>query len=74
MKYVTVPLSEVTQDMIGVCAQTSFDTLRKSADETQAVLKYPGTKPSELKNYTVCTHTQIREIMLTDKWTKEDTE
>lgn len=52
LKYAIIPVNEVTQELVDYCIQTSFDTLRKNLDGTQAVLKWNPPTPSYLEIYT----------------------
>ena len=70
--YVILPTADVTQAIIDVCVQTSMDTLRKSLDGTEAVLKYLGDKPSILDPYTDYTHAEIIPIMCNSEWSDPD--
>ena len=51
LKYAIIPVNEVTQEMVDYCIQTSFATLRKNLDGTQAVLKWNAPTPSYLEIY-----------------------
>lgn len=70
-RYVLIRFSEVTQEMIDNCIQTSFETLRHvrfTGDATDwVVLKWRGTKPVELWNeFPVYSDMEMRDILLND--------
>jgi len=71
--YVIVPVAELTQEMIDAAIQDSINTLRKSLDETQAVLKFDGS-PSCFSGYTQYTHEEILAVMNEASWTALDEE
>ena len=58
--------------------ETSENTIRKSIDETEFVIKY-NSIPTFINDGTVVplqvlNHKETIELMLTDKWTKPETE
>lgn len=61
-------MAEVTQEMIDYCLETSFDSIRKSVDNTLGVLKFKGEKPETLSPYQDNNHNKIMEIMNTPAW------
>jgi len=67
--YVIIPANEITEEMIESAIQTSVATLRKSLDETLAILKYNGSEPACFNNYTKYNHEEILEILSTSDWT-----
>jgi hypothetical protein len=67
--YAIVPFSDMTQDMIDVCFETSFATLRHTTEgDDLVVLKWDGPMPSELDGYTCYNHTQILVEMQKPEW------
>ena len=68
--YVIVPFSEVTQQMINDCHQSSFDTLRHSISGVdRVILKWCGDTPSSLSGYVQYTHSQILAEINGPDWT-----
>ena len=58
-------LSELVTNAI----QTSVDTLRKSVDETKAILKWDGDTPDCFDGMTTYSHSEIRTILRGNDWT-----
>ena len=71
LRYVIVPANEISQEKVDVCLQTSLETLRYNIARDKVVMKYQGTKPELLNSYTDYSHSEIKEIMGTDEWSKE---
>ena len=68
--YMIIPFSTVTEEMIEVAMESSFDSLRhsvKGAD--RVVLKYEGEKPSVFDGIDTHTHSEILSIMSGPDWT-----
>lgn len=59
MKYVIVPTAELTEQMVSDCYQTSSVSVRRSLDDSEAILGYPGAKPNSLTLYTELTKEQL---------------
>jgi len=71
--YLTIPFSNVTEEMMGVVIESSFSTLRHSVQGTdRVVLKYQGEKPSVFDGIDTHTHTEILAIMSGPDWTSPD--
>jgi hypothetical protein len=73
--YVIVPFAEVTQAMISVCQQDSFDTLRHTTEgEDLVILKWPlGTQtPAILSGYDQFTHAEILAEIQKPEWNVPD--
>ena len=71
--YLTIPFSNVTEEMMEVVIESSSDTLRhsvKGAD--RVVLKYEGERPAVFNGITTYTHAEILEIMSGPDWTPPD--
>jgi hypothetical protein len=49
-----------------------MDTLRKSLDGTQAILKYDGRKPYCFYNMTTYNHSEILTILSGSDWTEDE--
>lgn len=72
-RYVIIPFAEVTQAMIDVTIETSFETLRhvdlNNGDEV--TMKWRGDKPVELwSEYPVYTKQEMIDILKNDKKVK----
>lgn len=67
MKYIILPKSEVTQEMIDHCLETNFDSLRVSSSEN-TILKYNGDQPSCLSGKTELDAVQIKDELKKDEW------
>lgn len=39
--HVIMNINDITPEMIGICSQTSLDTLRKNNESTHGILKWP---------------------------------
>ena len=69
-KYVIVNVSDVTDEMISSAIQTSVNTLRKSLDNSRAVLKWDGDTPSCFNGLTTYNHSQIKTELAGSDWTQ----
>lgn len=69
-KYVIVNVSDVTDEMISSAIQTSVNTLRKSLDNSRAVLKWDGDTPSCFNGLTTYNHSQIKTELSGSDWTQ----
>tara|TARA_Y100000401_G_C8302295_1_gene214852 strand:- start:140 stop:388 length:249 start_codon:yes stop_codon:yes gene_type:complete len=71
-KYVIITLADYTdsqiQEMIQSSIQLSKDTLRKSIDNTKAVLKWNGNTPKIFENIQTYTHSEILNVLTTSEW------
>ena len=70
-KYVILKLSDVTQEMIDNCMETSFDTLRVSKNGN-TILKWEGNKPTCLYGIKDYTYSKIKEKLKKAEWNDED--
>ena len=67
--YTIVPSAEVTQNMVDVCLETSFETLRHTVTgDDFVVLKWDGITPPSLSSYVEYNHEQILTVMATSAW------
>lgn len=71
-KWVIVNVSDITEEMIEGAIQSSMDTLRKTLDGTQAILKYDGRKPYCFYNMTTYNHSEILTILSGSDWTEDE--
>lgn len=69
-KYVIVNVSDVTDEMISSAIQTGVNTLRKSLDNSRAVLKWDGDTPSCFNGLTTYNHSQIKTELAGSDWTQ----
>ena len=74
-KWVIITLASYTddqlQEIVSSTIQSSVDTLRKNNDETKAILKYEGRKPTCLYGIDTYTHAQILTELAKSEWTSE---
>tara|TARA_R100000458_G_scaffold59645_1_gene70933 strand:- start:46 stop:282 length:237 start_codon:yes stop_codon:yes gene_type:complete len=68
-KWVIVNVSDVTDEMIANSIQSSLDTLRKSLDNTKAILKWDGDTPSCFDGLTTYNHSEILTELAKEEWT-----
>ena len=75
-KWVIITLADYTVDelanLVNNAIQTSVDTLRKSLDNTKAILKWDGDTPSVFNGMTTYTHSEILTELRKSTWTEED--
>ena len=69
-KYVIVNVSDITDEMISSAIQTGVNTLRKSLDNSRAVLKWDGDTPSCFNGLTTYNHSQIKTELSGSDWTQ----
>ena len=71
-RWVIVAVSAITDDMIASAIQTSMNTLRKTLDNSKAILKWDGDTPAVFDGMTTYTHSEIRTELAKTEWTEED--
>ena len=75
-KWVIITLADYTEeqliDLVNNAIQTGVDTLRKSLDNTKAILKWDGDTPSVFNGMTTYTHSEILTELRKSTWTEED--
>ena len=71
-KWVIVNVSAITNEMITSSIQTSMDTLRKTLDNSKAVLKWEGDTPSVFNGMTTYNHSEILTELAKPEWTEDD--
>ena len=69
-KWVIVNISDITDEMISNSLQTSVSTLRKSLDNSKAILKWDGDTPSCFDGITTYNHSQILTELAGSDWTE----
>ena len=67
-KWVILNLSDITNEMINNAIQSSMDTLKKSLDNSKAILKWDGNTPSCFEGMTTYSHSEIRTILNGNEW------
>ena len=71
-KWVIVNVSDITEEMIEGAIQSSMDTLRKTLDGTQAILKWDGDTPTCFDGMTTYNHSEILTELAKSTWTEAD--
>ena len=71
-KWVIVNVSDITEEMIASAIQSSMDTLRKTLDGTQAILKWDGDTPTCFDGMTTYNHSEILTELAKSTWTEAD--
>ena len=60
------------QELVENAIQTSINTLRKSLDNTLAILKWDGDTPSAFSSMTIYNHAQILTILRGSDWASSE--
>ena len=68
IKWVIVNVVDITDEMIRNAIQSSRDTLRKSLDDSKAILKWDGDTPSCFDGMTTYSHSEILEELRKSEW------
>ena len=68
-RWVIVAVSAITDDMIASAIQTSMNTLRKTLDNSKAILKWDGDTPAVFDGMTTYTHSEIKTELAKSEWT-----
>ena len=71
-KWVIVNVSDITDEMIVSAIQTSTSTLRKSLDDSKAILKWEGDTPSCFDGMTTYTHSEILTELAKSDWSSNE--
>ena len=71
-KWVIVNVSAITDDMIASAIQTSMGTLRKTLDNSKAILKWDGDTPAVFNGMTTYTHSEILTELNKSEWTEDE--
>ena len=75
-KWIIITLADYTEeqliDFVNNAIQTGVDTLRKSLDNSKAILKWDGDTPSVFDGMTTYNHSQIRTELATSTWKEDD--
>ena len=74
-KWVIITLADYTdeqlENLVANAIQTSVVTLRKSLDNTKAILKWDGDTPSCFDGMSTYSHSEILTTLATSEWTEE---
>ena len=70
-KWVIVNVSDITDEMIDNAIQSNISTLRKSLDNSKAILKWDGDTPSCFDGITTYNHSEIRAELAGSDWGEE---
>ena len=70
-RWVIVNVSAITDDMISSAIQTSMDTLRKTTDNSKAILKWDGDTPAVFDGMTTYNHSEIRAELAKSEWSSD---
>tara|TARA_R110002012_G_scaffold109638_1_gene253716 strand:+ start:670 stop:897 length:228 start_codon:yes stop_codon:yes gene_type:complete len=70
-KWIIINVSDITDDMISSAIQSSMDTLRKTLDNSKAILKWDGDTPSCFDGLTTYTHSEILTELAKSAWSEE---
>ena len=74
-KWVIITLADYTdeqlENLVANAIQTSVGTLRKSLDNTKAILKWDGDTPSCFNGMSTYSHSEILTTLATSEWTEE---
>ena len=71
-RWVIVNVSAITDDMIASAIQTSMNTLRKTLDNSKAILKWDGDTPSVFDGMATFSHSEILTELAKSAWTAPD--
>ena len=75
-RWVIITLSDYTDDQLETLCQSAIQSgstnLRKSLDNTKAILKWDGNTPSVFSSMTIYNHNQILTILHGSDWTSDD--
>ena len=71
-KWVIVNASDITEEMISSAMQSSMSTLRKTLDDTKAILKWDGDTPTCFDGMTTYSHSEILTELAKSTWTEAE--
>ena len=71
-KWIIINVSDITDEMILNAIQSSMSTLRKTLDNSKAILKWDGDTPSCFNGLTTYTHSEIRTELAKSDWTASE--
>ena len=67
-KWIIINVSDITDEMILNAIQTSMDTLRKTTDNSKAILKWDGDTSSCFDGITTYNHSEILTELAKSDW------
>tara|TARA_R100000315_G_C5103247_1_gene59147 strand:+ start:89 stop:325 length:237 start_codon:yes stop_codon:yes gene_type:complete len=70
-KWVIVNVSDITEEMIINSSGTGSNSLRKTLDNSKAILKWDGDTPSCFNGMTTYNHSEILTELKKSDWTEE---
>tara|TARA_R100001086_G_scaffold198725_1_gene115009 strand:- start:168 stop:416 length:249 start_codon:yes stop_codon:yes gene_type:complete len=77
-RWVIINLADYTEDQLETLCQSAIEgisnNIRKSLDETKAILKWDGDTPSAFSSMTTYNHNQILTILNGSDWTQAEGE
>ena len=70
LTYTIINVSDITPSILNDCLETNMNTLAKSIDGSQAILKWKGESPAWVATLGLSTYTQtqIKEATETPEW------
>ena len=71
-KWVIVNVSAITDEMISSAIQSSMETLRKTLDNSKAILKWDGDTPSVFDGMATFSHSEILTELAKPDWSDPD--
>ena len=71
-KWVIVNVSAITDEMISSAIQSGVSTLRKTLDNSKAILKWDGDTPSVFDGMATFSHSEILTELAKSAWTAPD--
>ena len=76
MIYATISIDDLAKIDFSQISETSADTIRKSLDLTEFVLKWKNEptfiKDGEVTPIEIYTHAEVLVLMASDKWSEEE--
>ena len=70
--WVIVNVSDITDEMIENAIQSGIATLRKTNDESKAILKWEGDTPECFEDMKIYTHSEIRTELSKSDWSNDE--
>ena len=70
--WVIVNVSDITDEMIENAIQSGIATLRKTNDESKAILKWEGDTPECFEDMKIYTHSEILTELRKSDWVSDE--
>ena len=70
--WIIVNVSDITEEMFENAIETSMNSLRKSLDDSKAILKWDGDTPSCFDGMTIYSHSEILAELRKADWNDDD--